>query len=126
MEVDKKQAAKEYGKLAEELTSQEYLKRGYTIVERNWRLGKKEIDLVVRKDQIVVIVEVKARKEGEEEAVEAVNSAKRKRMIQAADFYLKQLPGWNEYRFDIAAFTGDKNRYKLEIIEYAFVAADLM
>ena len=40
----------------------DYLRRkGYVILDRNWRSGHREIDIVARKDDTVVFVEVKAR-----------------------------------------------------------------
>ena len=44
----------------ETLAGQFYQDNGFDILERNWRAGHKEIDLIVRKDSLVVFVEVKS------------------------------------------------------------------
>ena len=117
--------ANEFGKYCEEKASEEYVRRGYAVMERNWHLGKTEIDLILQKDDVVVFSEVKARKLSEEEALSAVTHDKRKRMIRAADSYLRRLPGIMRYRFDIVACSGTIENVKLEIFEDAFLAADL-
>lgn len=125
MPPTKKLEAYELGLFAEEVTAHEYIKRGYTILERRWKLGKTEIDLIAQKDNIVVLIEVKARSGKDEDALSAVTPDKRRRMIRAADSYLKNLPGRLEYRFDIVTVTGNREIHKIEIFEDAFIAADL-
>lgn len=121
----KKLRANEFGKFAEEMASHEYLLRGYTILERNWNLGKTEIDLILQKDDVIVLAEVKARATDEEDALESVTIDKRRRMVRAADAYLKKLQGAFTYRFDIVACSGSQEKFTLEIVEDAFLATDL-
>lgn len=118
--------ALDFGRFAEEIASREYIKDGYAILERNWRLGKTEIDIIAQKEDIVAIVEVKARSGEDEDPLETVTRDKRKRMVRAADFYLNCLPGNIKYRFDIFAMTGNKENYSIEKIEDAFVASDIL
>lgn len=122
---NKKQDALEFGKYAEDLVANDYIIKGYTILERRFKLGKSEIDLIARKDDIIVFIEVKGRSGKDEEALSAVTRDKRKRMVKVADNYLKRLEGSCDYRFDIATVTGNTNVYKMEIYEDAFVAADI-
>lgn len=121
----KKEVAKEFGEFAEEITARHYIRNGYTILERNWFLHKTEIDIIAQKEDTIVLIEVKARSTKEEDALSAVTVDKRRRMIRAADFYLRNLPGDLNYRFDIATCVGDKNKNSLHIHEDAFVAADI-
>lgn len=123
--VERIQKAHEFGKFAEEIASQHYLRNGYVILERNWRLRKTEIDLIAQKDDLIVIAEVKARSGEGEDALSAITSDKRKRMIKAADSYLKKLPGLYNYRFDIITLTGNIENYQLDVYEDAFLAADI-
>lgn len=120
----KKLEANEFGAFAEEKAVMEYIKKGYTILERNYHSGKSEIDIIAQTDNCLVLVEVKARR-GEGEAMAAVKPDKRRRMVKVADNYLRKLTGDYDYRFDIVAVTGDMNNYKIEILEDAFVSADM-
>ena len=51
----------ELGKKGEQLAVDFLIDRNYTIVERNYRFDKAEVDIIVQKDGILAIVEVKAR-----------------------------------------------------------------
>ena len=121
----KKIEAKEFGRYAEEMATQEYIRRGYVIKERNWRLGKTEIDIIAQSGDILVIIEVKARKKDEIEALSAITVDKRKRMIRAADAYLRSFQGNFSYRFDIVACSGTIGDFNMKIYEDAFLATDL-
>lgn len=121
-EKDCKERDKEFGKFAEQKAAEYYIVRGYAIRERNWRLGKIEIDVIAQIDNIIVFCEVKARSGKDVNAVEAVTPDKMKRMVRAADNYLKSLQGDWEYRFDIFALTGNFEKFETEILEDAFVS----
>ena len=51
----------ELGKKGERIAVGFLLEQGYSIVERNWRFLKAEVDIIAQKDNIVVAVEVKTR-----------------------------------------------------------------
>ena len=51
----------ELGKLGETLAANFLQANGYTIVERNWRVNRIEIDLIARLDDTLIFVEVKTR-----------------------------------------------------------------
>ena len=123
--LNKVQKSHEFGDFAEEIAAQEYMRKGYVVLERNWRSGKTEIDIIAQKEDTVIIIEVKARNGKGEDALSAVTTDKRKRMIRAADTYLKKLPGNLNYRFDIVTCTGTSEQYTLEILEDAFVSTDV-
>ena len=53
----------EFGRISEDRAVAYLMARGYTIRDRNWRLGHKEIDIVAQKNGVLVIVEVKARRD---------------------------------------------------------------
>ena len=50
------------GKRGEDLATEYLMKKGYKILERNFRAGKCEIDIVAKDGQKLVFVEVKTRK----------------------------------------------------------------
>ncbi len=122
---------KDKGKKGEELAAKFLCKNGYTILERNFRLKLGEIDLVCKKSNTIVFVEVKTRKNlkfGFPE--ESVDLRKRAKLNQVASVYISRLselqPALTEvnldYRFDIVSiimdFEGKVNSIKL--IENAF------
>lgn len=82
---------------------------GFTIVERNWRGNGGEADIVARKGDLLVFVEVRSRDDsafGTPE--ESVDLAKRRRIVRAARHYLSTIPAasWREARFDVVAIEG--------------------
>lgn len=94
------------GSRFESLAADYFAREGYTILERNWQTGHKEIDLIVKKDALVVFVEVKAAKSDSfGHPVERVNRTKRARLLQAARQY-SQDPrlGGCDFRFDVITF----------------------
>lgn len=121
MPSSKGQANGEWGKKAEELAVELLIKDGYTIRERNWRVGNHiEIDIIAQFDSIIAFVEVKARKENIDDALEAVDNRKRKKMVKGADIYLRQQKYDFEYRFDIITIVGDSSQYEITHIPDAF------
>lgn len=117
--------AYEFGKFAEIKASEEYVKKGFAILERRWRHGKNEVDLIVQKGNIVAFVEVKARSGRHMMPLEAITSDKKRRMVKSADSYLRKLQGDYDYRFDFVAVTGTTENFSIEILEDAFLAADI-
>lgn len=124
MDPEKIQKAHEFGQFAEKIVADYYIKRGYVILERNWRLGKTEIDIIAQTNNIVVLIEVKARSGRHQNPIEAVTHDKKRRMTKAADVYIRGLKGEFDYRFDFASVTGDIENYSMEILEDSFLAAD--
>lgn len=101
-----------WGHLAEQIAAEYFIQQGYTVREQNWKCGKLEIDLILEKDRTIIFVEVKARKPGTQDPIDAVGRDKRMKIIRAADNYLRPLPLLYQYRFDIFTVTGDPDNYK--------------
>ncbi len=113
--------SREWGQKAEDIAYEYFLKEGYVIKERNWRLGNSiEVDLILQHDNILIFTEVKARK-NLEEALEAVDGKKRKKIIKAADVYLRRQKEDFEYRFDVITIIGTPENYILEHYPDAFI-----
>lgn len=112
---------RQWGIEAENLAYEYFLKKGYVIRERNWRVGRLEVDLILEKDRTIIFVEVKARAKDTQDPVEAVNSKKRRNIVRAADVYLRRLAMLYEYRFDLFTVTGDINDYRIEHYADAFL-----
>jgi putative endonuclease len=75
--------------------------KGYRILDRRWRSPAGEIDIVARRRQTLVFVEVKARNHLDE-AAEAVTVRQRQRIAAAAEIWLAAHPDatFIDIRFD--------------------------
>jgi putative endonuclease len=112
------------GRRAEDAVADYLRADGYAILFSNMRLGALEIDLVARKDELVAVVEVRARGPGADQgALESVGLEKRRRLLRAVDrlwrTQLEAMPGVQRVRIDVAAvtFVGDETR--VEYVEAA-------
>ena len=103
-----------------------YLKRkGYKILDRNFRCRMGEIDIVAQKDGYVVFVEVKARKDASfAEAREFVTYAKQQRILKTAMFWLHEHDSQFQPRFDVIEVYPSGSLlepYRINHIENAFM-----
>ena len=95
------------GKWGEDLAVAYLEKKGYTIVERDWKSGRRDIDIIALDDDVVVFVEVKTRRNrlyGEPE--ESVDYHKLQNLQQAINHYIKFRHIRQEVRFDIISIVG--------------------
>lgn len=94
----------ELGKKGEEIATNFLLKKGFEILEANWRYRRSEIDLIAKKDEVLIFVEVKTRSDdyfGRPESF--VTDRKRALMIDAANAYMEEIGHEWEIRFDVIA-----------------------
>src|SRR5690606_4820606 len=92
----------ETGVKGERIAEKFLTEKGFTLIEKNWCFGKKEVDLIVLKDDLLIFVEVKTRSNydfGFPE--EAVNVRKQNYLKAAAEGFLDQFPEYTKIRFDI-------------------------
>ena len=111
----------ELGKEGEEVAVQFLMNRGYQIRHRNWRCGRKELDIVAVHQGELVIVEVKTRRNdlyGNPE--EAISETKIRRIVSSTDAYLRKFDIDLPVRFDIISLTGDPQLGEIEHIPNAF------
>ena len=83
---------------------------GWTLLERNYRAGRKEVDLVMRRGQTVAFVEVKARKGvGFGHPLEAITAKKQREVGRVARAWVEARGGLHGLlvRFDAVAVTYD-------------------
>lgn len=112
----------ELGKLGEDLAVKYLQGKGYQILERNWRSGHKEIDIIALDGTTMVVVEVKTRKSddfGEPDV--AVGAMKQRMLIWAADAYVRYKRLDVEVRFDILSIVISDDEPEIEHIEDAFI-----
>lgn len=112
----------ELGRRGERLAASYLQRRGWRIVERNWRFHNKEIDLVARRGRLVAFVEVKTRGTGAlGHPLETITAAKRRDLAIAARGWitLRGRPG-ESYRFDAVAVVQDRRGTRVEHLEDAW------
>ena len=100
--------------------------KGHTILERNWRSGHLEIDIISFNEEGIHFVEVKTRRLNiQAPPQENVDSLKQIRIARAATRFLntrKGLPyGNHECLFDVAAVTFDRDTAHLEWFPQAYI-----
>ena len=97
------------GKWGEDEADLYYEDRGYEILERDWKVGKRDIDLIALTEDkdTLVFVEVKTRQNNDlQEPEEAVDVKKMRNLAIAANAYVK-LHGLDmDVRFDIISVIG--------------------
>ena len=105
----------------EDIAARYLEQHGYTILDRNWRSGHKELDLVVMKDHTVVFVEVKTRTSTDYgDPWSFVDNRKMRRIVNSADAYIRYNCLDMDVRFDIISIILDGEELKVEHIEQAF------
>ncbi len=116
----------ETGKLGEELAQSFLRKNGYKILDVNWRYNYKEIDIVAKKEDMMVFVEVKTRSTlAFELPQEAVTIKKQKNLVFAAEAYIQEKEIELPSRFDIVSVLASEPPKILEHIEDAFAPHEL-
>lgn len=111
------------GKAGENIAAGFLIKAGHTILERNWRSGHLEIDLITLAGDGIHFVEVKSRvfpmEAGPEENV---GYAKRKNMAAAARKWMKTAGKDDlECRFDVISVVFKDGTYEIEYLPEAFI-----
>ena len=107
---------REIGQIGEDLAINHLELAGLTILERNWRYSKAEIDIIAKEGEALVFVEVKTRSYdyyGQPE--EFVKEKQEALIIDAAQRYMEEIGHDWEIRFDIIAIILQKAPQKPEI-----------
>jgi putative endonuclease len=96
--------------------------RGWTIVDRNVRFGRREIDLIIRRGDVVAFVEVKARRTQRcGHPLEAITRRKRHEIECVARWWLSRFGRASDhYRFDAVAVVVDRAGTRIEHVEEAW------
>lgn len=112
-------ARQQLGARGEALAARWYEAAGYAVVARNWRAGRGELDLVVRKASLLAFCEVKTRSTAAfGSPASAVGREKQEQVRALARRFLAEHPqrGVRDLRFDVAAVIGTD----VEVYEAAF------
>ena len=112
------------GKWGEATAEQLLRDKGYTIVERDWHSGHRDIDIIARTpdNATLVFVEVKTRTNDDiTTPFDAVDLKKIRHIAKSANHYVKMHDIDDMLRFDIVAIVGGpKGIKKIEHMEDAF------
>ena len=102
------------GDSGEELARTYLFKKGYRILEQNYKASFGEIDIIAEKNNCICFVEVKSRKSNKYGMPEeAITHYKQKKIIKVAQLYIKQKKIKDKYfRFDVIAIFFDNNLLK--------------
>lgn len=98
---------KDLGDVGEDLAA-EYLESiGMSVVERKWRCGLGEVDIVAEDGGALVFVEVKTRREGSVQVTPelAVTVTRQKRYLRLAELYISRMRPKPTVRCDVVAVT---------------------
>lgn len=116
----------DFGNLAENLAADFLVQKNYKILVRNFRYQRAEVDIIAEFEDLIVVIEVKARSYNALiEPQEAVTKKKIKAILLCSDFFMKENQIDKEVRFDIITVVPNESG-KLEInhIEDAFQSFD--
>ncbi|HMC56861.1 MAG TPA: YraN family protein [Gemmatimonadaceae bacterium] len=118
-------ARQAFGELGERIAERWLTRRGWRVIQRRFRNGHRDIDLVVERDGTVAFVEVKARR-GDEFGgpVQAVNYRKRKQLERSALVWIDRNGRLaDSYRFDVIGVLVDGAVVRVCHVENAFILA---
>ena len=115
-------ARQAFGELGERIAERWLRRRGWRVMQRRFRSGHRDIDLVVERDGLVAFVEVKARR-GDRfgDPVEAVNWRKQKELGRSARVWIdRHGRSLEAYRFDVIGVLVAGSRVRIRHVENAF------
>ncbi|CAL2090725.1 YraN family protein [Tenacibaculum sp. 190524A05c] len=111
----------ELGKRGEDAAVNYLIEKGYRILRRNYRFLKAEVDIIAKKDDIIIGVEVKTRTSNYfGNPQDFINQKKIQLLTAALDHYMQESNLDIEVRFDIISVIGNKS-FEIKHIEDAFL-----
>ncbi len=110
------------GAAGEDAALDRYVRCGYRLVTRNWRCRIGELDLVLERDDVLVICEVKTRRgAGFGAGYEAVTGRKQAKIRAVSEAFLQATGALSRaIRFDVASVTVTGTSAQVELFEDAF------
>lgn len=113
-----------FGNWAEQYVSLYLQKHNFVILHTNYRKQFGEIDIIAQKDDLLIFVEVKARKTNIVPLEAIILKNKQKKIVATAKDFLMSYKNYNSVtaRFDVALVENSKQEVTLSYIENAFQA----
>lgn len=102
----------------EELAAEKLRGDGFTILGQNVRTPYGELDLIARRDNLIVFVEVKTRtSQSFAQPEDSITRLKREHILQSIDHYLQEHPELDcDWRVDVAAIHGKPGGREAEVV----------
>lgn len=115
--------AYDLGRAGEEAAARYLTLHDYRLLERNWRFGHAEIDLIAEAFGLLIVVEVKTRATvALGDGLERVDADKQRHLIRAADAYVRQRGIDLPVRFDVITVVGRTAPFRITHYRAAFTA----
>jgi putative endonuclease len=111
---------RQLGQTGENMAIDHLVSQGYRILDRNWKNGKYEIDIIAQSEEEIVFVEVKLRTGAEIPPDRAVQWQQKLRIMRSAHVYIIQNGISKEPRFDLITIYGFGNNKRLSHVEGYF------
>jgi putative endonuclease len=110
------------GRMGEDEAARHLIAKGHRVLERNYRFGRGEIDLITMDGDTLVFVEVKSVFSGAfGEPEDRVDLRKQRRIGKVASAYLSwKNPAHRDCRFDVVSIVWTESRAGIRHIEDAF------
>jgi putative endonuclease len=113
------------GEKGEDLAENYLVRKGYFILERNWKNRHEEIDIIARHDAWLVIVEVKLRSsKAFGKPYDNIGIRKQRLLVNAAEAYIIKHNSNLETRFDVVSIICTTTGHEIQHIEGAFSPFD--
>jgi putative endonuclease len=111
----------ELGSKGEEFAVNFLLQKKYTILDRNYRFDKAEVDIIAKHDNVLAVIEVKTRSSKDfGNPQDFVKPKQIQRLVKAVDEYITANNLDLEVRFDIIAIVKTGKGFEIEHLENAF------
>lgn len=106
MDLEEKRKFYHFGLLSEHVAALFLQLKFYKIIERRYKCKLGEVDLIARKGNKVVFIEVKARKDTS--LMDFISIKQKNRIIKAAEYFILTHPKYKNYQvsFDVVIVNG--------------------
>lgn len=112
---------RDQGSQAELLVAEHMKQQGFALLAHSYRTKTGEIDLIMQKNELVILIEVKQRTQVWFDHTELITLTKQKRIASAAYVFINSLKSKNHsFRFDVALVEGSLEKNNITYIENAF------
>jgi len=113
------------GKAGENIVVAALKKKGYSILDRNYRRQYGEIDIIAGKKDLLLFIEVKMRKNPRFDLEYLITYSKQRKIVTVAKEYIARYNhDQKTCRFDVALIEGTIKNHKLTYIPNAFEDID--